>query len=75
MIDRNSLFIHLTVSYLDFISILPLTQLARRGFKRIDGVDISQKSLDVSASKGVYERLICDSLGKNKLKGVDDGAY
>ncbi|XP_022084403.1 uncharacterized protein LOC110975864 isoform X2 [Acanthaster planci] len=50
-------------------------ELAKRGYKRIDAVDISPKSLDISASKGVYERLICDSLGKHKLKGVGDGFY
>jgi len=50
-------------------------ELAKLGFKRIDAVDISPKSLDISASKKVYERLICDSLGKNKLEGVEDGYY
>ncbi|XP_038055082.1 methyltransferase-like protein 27 [Patiria miniata] len=50
-------------------------ELAKCGFKRIDAVDFSQKSLDISTSKGVYERLICDSVGKNKLKGVTDGYY
>ena len=55
--------------------ILSCTQLAKLGFKRIDAVDISQKSLDISASKKVYERLICDSLGKNKLEGVEDGIF
>ncbi|XP_033645456.1 methyltransferase-like protein 27 [Asterias rubens] len=50
-------------------------ELAKLGFKRIDGVDFSQQCLDISASKGVYERLICDRLGKNKIKGVDDDYY
>ncbi|XP_033637905.1 uncharacterized protein LOC117298696 [Asterias rubens] len=50
-------------------------QLARLGFKRIDAVDFSQKSLDISTSRGVYERLICDHLGSNKIKNVEDGYY
>ncbi|XP_033632384.1 methyltransferase-like protein 27 [Asterias rubens] len=50
-------------------------ELAKRGFKNIDAVDMSQKSLDISASKGVYRKLFCDSLGKNKIKGVEDGCY
>jgi len=50
-------------------------ELAKRGFKRMDAVDFSQKCLDISASKGVYERLICDKLGRNKLRGVEDGYY
>ncbi len=50
-------------------------ELAKHGFKNIDAVDLSQKSLDISASKGVYRKLICDSLGKNKIKGVEDGCY
>ncbi|XP_022084695.1 methyltransferase-like protein 27 isoform X2 [Acanthaster planci] len=50
-------------------------ELAKRGFTRIDAVDFSPKCLEISASKGVYERLICDKLGSNRLKGIDDGYY
>ncbi|XP_038077156.1 uncharacterized protein LOC119745003 [Patiria miniata] len=50
-------------------------ELAQRGFKRIHAVDFSQKCLDISASKGVYEKLICDRLGSNKIKEIEDGYY
>ncbi|XP_022084410.1 methyltransferase-like protein 27 [Acanthaster planci] len=50
-------------------------ELAKVGFVTIDAVDYSQRSLDISASKGVYKRLICSKIDSNKIQDIADGAY
>ncbi|KAJ8042352.1 Methyltransferase-like protein 27 [Holothuria leucospilota] len=42
-------------------------QLHALGYTDIVGVDISRKSLDVADKKGVYKRLVCAEVGKDKL--------
>ena len=43
------------------------------GFCNIDAVDFSRKSLDISAKKEVYKRLIHAELGKGKVEDLPDG--
>ncbi|XP_038078459.1 methyltransferase-like protein 27 isoform X1 [Patiria miniata] len=47
-------------------------ELKNIGFKTIDAVDYSQQSLDISASKGVYRRLICNKFDENKIEEIKD---
>lgn len=47
-------------------------KLHAHGFTNIVGIDISQKSLDAAAQKGVYKRLVCADVGKEKMPFRDD---
>ncbi|XP_072024763.1 methyltransferase-like protein 27 isoform X3 [Amphiura filiformis] len=47
-------------------------ELTQQGFKNIDGVDISSEILKICKESGLYRRLICDSIGTNKLD-INDG--
>ncbi|XP_072024761.1 methyltransferase-like protein 27 isoform X1 [Amphiura filiformis] len=47
-------------------------ELTQQGFKNIDGVDISSEILKICKESGLYRRLICDSIGTNKLDINDD---
>ncbi|XP_038077335.1 methyltransferase-like protein 27 [Patiria miniata] len=49
-----------------------LLYLKNIGFNSIDAVDYSQQSLDISASKGVYRRLICNKFDENKIEEIKD---
>ncbi|XP_071823768.1 methyltransferase-like protein 27 [Apostichopus japonicus] len=42
------------------------------GFTNISGLDISQKSLDVAAQKGLYKKLVCAQVGKENMPFNDD---
>ncbi|XP_038078462.1 methyltransferase-like protein 27 isoform X2 [Patiria miniata] len=50
-------------------------ELRTVGFKNVDAVDYSQQSLDISASKGVYRRLICNKFDENKIEEIKDDSY
>lgn len=45
------------------------------GYKNIDGLDISQKMLDLAAPKNVYKRLICAALSKDRIEEIQTGEY
>ncbi|XP_041367750.1 uncharacterized protein LOC121382261 [Gigantopelta aegis] len=50
--------------------------LYKAGFTNLDGVDASEKMLDLAKSKNIYQRLICEYLGENKLRThVNDRIY
>ena len=49
--------------------------LVRLGYKNIDGLDISQKMLDIAAKKNVYKRLICAPLSEVHVDEIQTGEY
>ena len=49
--------------------------LVRLGYKNIDGLDISQKMLDVAAKKNIYKRLICAPLSEVRVDEIQTGEY
>ncbi|XP_041354180.1 demethylmenaquinone methyltransferase-like isoform X2 [Gigantopelta aegis] len=49
-------------------------ELFKIGFKNVDAVDAAKGMLAVAESKHIYQRLICQYLGKNKL-GIDSRIY
>ena len=51
------------------------TMLVDLGYKNIDGLDISQKMLDLAAPKNVYKRLICAALSKDRIEEIQTGEY
>lgn len=48
--------------------------LSETGFSRIDGIDVSQRSLDVAANRGVYRSLQQVDMQKLPLP-IDDNSY
>ncbi|XP_041365233.1 uncharacterized protein LOC121380482 isoform X1 [Gigantopelta aegis] len=42
--------------------------LYKAGFTNLDGVDASEKMLAVAKQKHIYQRMICEYLGQNKLR-------
>ncbi|XP_041379146.1 uncharacterized protein LOC121391660 [Gigantopelta aegis] len=49
-------------------------ELFKVGFKTLDAVDAAKGMLAVAESKHIYQRLICQYLGENKL-GIDGRTY
>lgn len=49
--------------------------LARQGYKNIDGLDISQKMLDIAEKKNIYKRLICAPLSEVRIDEIQTGQY
>ncbi|XP_041367585.1 demethylmenaquinone methyltransferase-like [Gigantopelta aegis] len=50
--------------------------LYKAGFTNLDGVDASEKMLDLAKPKNIYQSLICEYLGENKLRThVNDRIY
>ncbi|XP_041354222.1 demethylmenaquinone methyltransferase-like isoform X2 [Gigantopelta aegis] len=49
-------------------------ELFKVGFKNLDAVDAAEGMLAVAESKHIYQRLICQYLGENKL-GIDSRIY
>ncbi|XP_070533831.1 methyltransferase-like protein 27 [Ptychodera flava] len=50
-------------------------QLHNMGFDNIDGVDLSEESLEVARNKGVYAKLTAAALGPDPLEGVSKDSY
>ncbi|XP_077978590.1 methyltransferase-like protein 27 isoform X1 [Glandiceps talaboti] len=50
-------------------------ELSLLGFGNIDGVDMSQLSLEKAREKGVYKKLLCAELGPEPLEGIDNNTY
>ncbi|XP_071823766.1 methyltransferase-like protein 27 [Apostichopus japonicus] len=42
------------------------------GFTNLYAVDISQKSLDIAEKKGIYQKLVCDQVGKERMPFIDN---
>ena len=45
------------------------------GFTNVDGLDPSEKMLDVAIEKGVYQKTYCDGLMKDHRLPILDGEY
>ncbi|XP_077978591.1 methyltransferase-like protein 27 isoform X2 [Glandiceps talaboti] len=50
-------------------------ELSLLGFGNIDGVDMSQLSLEKAREKGVYKKLLCAELGPEPLEGIDNRGH
>ena len=49
-------------------------QLAQKGFQNIDALDPAQAMLNIANRKGIYQNLICDSLGPHQTS-IQDGKF
>lgn len=49
--------------------------LVQQGYKNIDGLDISQKMLDIAGKKKIYKRLICAPLSEVRIDEIQTGEY
>lgn len=49
--------------------------LVKQGYTNIDGLDISQKMLDVAEKKNVYKRLICAPLSDIRIEQIQTAEY
>ncbi|XP_070577793.1 methyltransferase-like protein 27 isoform X1 [Ptychodera flava] len=50
-------------------------ELQKLGYHNIDGVDLSEKSLEIARKKAVYKYLTCAVLGPHRLEGVGENSY
>ncbi|XP_070577795.1 methyltransferase-like protein 27 [Ptychodera flava] len=50
-------------------------ELQKLGYHNIDGVDLSEKSLEIARKKAVYKNMTCAVLGPNRLEGVIEDSY
>ncbi|XP_070577794.1 uncharacterized protein [Ptychodera flava] len=50
-------------------------KLQKLGYHNIDGVDLSEKSLEIARKKAVYKYLTCAVLGPHRLEGVGENSY
>ncbi|XP_070577796.1 methyltransferase-like protein 27 [Ptychodera flava] len=50
-------------------------ELQKLGYHNIDGVDLSEKSLEIARKKAVYKNLICAALGPHPLEGASEDSY
>ena len=49
--------------------------LVKQGYTNIDGLDISQKMLDIAEKKNVYKRLICAPLSEIHIEQIQTAEY
>ena len=49
--------------------------LVKQGYTNIDGLDISQKMLDIAEKKNVYKRLICAPLSDIPVEQIQTAEY
>ncbi|XP_031550725.1 methyltransferase-like protein 27 [Actinia tenebrosa] len=49
--------------------------LKELGYTGIDGLDISQKMLNIARDKGIYKNLICAALSEKKIDQIQTGYY
>jgi len=49
--------------------------LIKQGYTNIDGLDISQKMLDIAENKKVYKRLICAPLSDIRVEQIQTAEY
>ena len=49
--------------------------LVKQGYTNIDGLDISQKMLDIAEKKKVYKRLICAPLSDFRIEQIQTAEY
>lgn len=45
------------------------------GYSHVDGLDISQKMLDIAHEKGIYCKLICAGISEQRIDEIQDGEY
>lgn len=49
--------------------------LVKHGYTSIDAIDGSQSMLDVATEKKIYGKIVCDFIGTDPIKGLNEGAY
>ncbi|XP_070565383.1 methyltransferase-like protein 27 [Ptychodera flava] len=50
-------------------------QLRDMGYDNIDGVDMSEDSLQIAREKGIYSKLLAEKLGAQPMDGVQKDSY